>query len=216
MFLIYFVNAMQSAITGSLSSYILSDFGDNSLVPLIDVVSSVMSGACYMPIAKMLNMWERSWGFLLMVTIATLGLILSASCKDITTYCAAQVFYNIGFSGLTFCVDVITLDTSSLTDRGLAYAFTSSPYIISAWAGPAAAEHFYDTNWRWGYGTFAIVLPVVALPLFSLLHYHKRKAVKSGLLVVDSGIKRTPYELIKHTVIEFDRTFPVRSPLRHG
>ena len=57
-----------------------------------------------------------------------------------------QVFYSVGFAGIIFSIDVITIDTSTLRDRGLAYAFTSSPYIITAYAGPAAAAHFVQTN----------------------------------------------------------------------
>jgi MFS family permease len=68
-------------------------------------------------------------------------------------------------------IEIITTDTSSLRDRGLAYAFTSSPYIITAFAGPKSAEGFYRTNWRWGYGLFAIIFPFVAAPLLGVLQY---------------------------------------------
>lgn len=104
---------------------------------------------------------------------------------------------------MIFAVDVITLDTSSLTDRGLAYAFTSSPYIITAFAGPKASENFYDSNWRWGYGCFAIVLPVACLPLYLTLWYNKRKAIKSGLLQKSTD-ERSLLTRVWDFVIEFD------------
>lgn len=91
MWLLYFVNAFQSSITGNLSAYITSGFEAHSLIPVIYIVSSVMSAATYMPLAKILNLWDRSIGFLLMVAFATLGLILAATCSDIYTYCASQV-----------------------------------------------------------------------------------------------------------------------------
>jgi MFS family permease len=119
------------------------------------------------------------------------------------------VFYSIGFSGMIFCVDVITADTSSLRDRGLAYAFTSSPYIITAYAGSAASQHFYETNWRWGFGTFAIVLPIVALPLFVVLQYNKRKAKKAGLLV-EVRSDRTILQSLWYYTIQFDGEFQTR------
>jgi MFS family permease len=105
---------------------------------------------------------------------------------------------------MIFCVDVITADTSTLRDRGLAYAFTSSPYIITAFAGSAASEHFYDFNWRWAFGTFAIVLPVVALPMFALLQYNRRKAAKRGLLPKKEKSGRTFMQSLTHYLIEFD------------
>ncbi|BFZ60095.1 hypothetical protein YB2330_001117 [Saitoella coloradoensis] len=204
MWCLYLVNAFQSQITYNLSAYITSDFESHSLLPVIDIVASVMGAATYMPVAKILNLWDRSVGFMLMVVFAVLGLILSATCTGIGTYCAAQVFYNIGFYGLIFCVDVITADTSSLRDRGLAFAFTSSPYIITAYAGPAAAARFYESNWRWGYGCFAIILPVVAAPMFCLLRYNRHLAKKRGLLKEKEPSGRTFLQHVKHYVIEFD------------
>lgn len=99
-----------------------------------------MGAATAMPVAKMLNVWDRGYGFLVMILLSLIGLILSAATTNIYTYCAAQVFWSVGYTGAIFTVDIITTDTSSLRDRGLAYAFTSSPYLITAFAGPKAAE----------------------------------------------------------------------------
>ncbi|KAL4952010.1 major facilitator superfamily domain-containing protein [Aspergillus filifer] len=204
MFLLYFVNAFQSSITSNLSAFVTSGFESHSLIPVIYIVSSVMSSATYMPLAKILNVWDRSIGFSIMVAFATLGLILSATCTGITTYCISQVFYTIGFAGMIFSIDVITADTSSLRDRGLAYAFTSSPYIITAFAGSAASERFYAYNWRWAYGSFAIILPMVALPMFGLLQYNRCKAKQQGLLPKKEHSGRTFVQSIIFYAIELD------------
>jgi MFS family permease len=204
MWLIYLVNAFQSSITSNLAAYIASDFEDAPLVTVIGTVSSIMATAMTMPIARMLNVWDRGNGFLFLAAIATLGLILSAACNSLPVYCAAQVFYYVGFQGLIFCVDVITLDTSTLRDRGLAYAFTSSPYIISAFAGPKAAEGFNDYNWRWGYGCFAIILPFVCIPLYGTLLYNKKKAIASGALIQPVSDKKSVKAWLWDFIIEFD------------
>ncbi|WVR05499.1 hypothetical protein IAU60_002517 [Kwoniella sp. DSM 27419] len=203
MWLMYFCNAWQYSITGNLGPFIVSGFEAHSLIPVIGIVSSVMSAAAYPPIAKMLNVWDRAYGFALMTTLAAIGLILSAACTNIYSYCAAQVFYSVGIGGMIFSIDVITSDTSSLRDRGLAFAFTSSPYIITAYAGSKGAEGFYETNWRWGYGAFAIILPIVAIPLVANLQYHKVKARKEGVLV-EIPSERTVQQSIIHYAIEFD------------
>ncbi|KAL0257650.1 hypothetical protein SLS55_006813 [Diplodia seriata] len=203
MWALYFTNAFQASITSNLSAYITSGFESHSLIPVISIVSNVMSGAAYLPIAKLLDVWGRPVGFSFMTMIAVLGMILSATCHDIETYCAAQVFYSVGFTGMIFAVDVITADTSSMRDRGLAFAFTSSPYIITAFAGPKAAENFYDDNWRWAYGCWAIVLPCVAFPLWFVLWSNTRKAKKNGLIVrTPSG--RTWFQSIWFYIVEFD------------
>lgn len=118
-----------------------------------------------------------------------------------------QVFTSVGFAGAIFAVDVSTSDSSTLQNRGLAFAFTASPYIITAFAGPKAAEGFYEKiNFRWAFGTFAIIVPVVAAPLFFILMRNEKKARRSGLISTQrSG--RSLLQSIRHYVVEFDREF---------
>ncbi|KAL1856296.1 hypothetical protein VTK73DRAFT_8400 [Phialemonium thermophilum] len=204
MFLLYFVNAFQASILYNLTPFATSAFEAHSLLTVISIVANAMSAAVYIPLAKMLDVWGRAEGFLLMIVFATLGLILMATSNGLSTYCAAQVFYSIGFGGMTYSVDVITADASKLRNRGLAYAFTSSPYMITAFAGSKASDDFYyHLSWRWGFGCFAIILPFVAAPLYVLLKYNLRKAEKRGLLARErSG--RTLLQNIWHYTREFD------------
>ncbi len=105
---------------------------------------------------------------------------------------------------MTYCVDVITADASKLKNRGLAYAFTSSPYMITAFAGAKASEDFYyNVSWRWGFGCFAIIFPVVAAPLFLLLKFNLRKAQKQGILAKEK-IERTLLQSIWYYSLECD------------
>jgi MFS family permease len=102
---------------------------------------------------------------------------------------------------------VITSDASSLQDRAIAFAFTASPYIITAFAGPKAAEGFYyEISWRWAFGVFAILLPFVAMPLFTVLTHYERKAKKLGL-IQPRNTGRTILQSIWFYVVEFDRIY---------
>ncbi|KAI4675367.1 uncharacterized protein J4E84_010109 [Alternaria hordeiaustralica] len=204
MWLLYLTNAFQSSITSNLTPYVTSGFEEHSLITVITIVSNSMAAAVYIPTAKLLDLWGRAEGFATMVCFATLGLIIMAASTNLATYCAAQVFYTIGFGGMTYCVDVITADSSSLKHRGLAFAFTSSPYIITAFAGPKAAEGFYNNiNWRWGFGTFAIILPFVAAPLFLLLKLNLRKAKRNGVLAREASGRSLLQSVVFH-IREFD------------
>lgn len=178
-----------------------------------------------MPIAKILNLWDRTLGIFIMVLIAIMGLIMMAACQNIATYCAAQVsllctgptadslaetdllpqaFYTVGFTGVIFSIDVITSDTSSLRDRGLAYAFTSSPYMITAFAGSPLGNQFHESNWRWAYGTTCIILPIAAMPLIIVWQMAKRKAAREGRLQYKPRSTRTWTESVWFYVLEFD------------
>ena len=73
--------------------------------------------------------------------------------------------------------------------------------------GKAAEGFYYNVNWRWGFGTFAIIIPVVTFPLFAVLKLGQRKAEKRGILIREpSG--RTVLQSIWHVVVEFDGRFP--------
>ncbi|WWC90265.1 uncharacterized protein L201_005198 [Kwoniella dendrophila CBS 6074] len=204
MFLIYLVRAFEGSVTSNLGPYIVSGFEAHSLIPVISIVSGVMGAATYLTVARAVNVWGRLKGLLVLVILATIGMILSATCNNVATYSAAQIFYAIGFAGMIFCIDIITADTSSLKDRGLAYAYTSSPYIITAFAGPKASEGFYAKNWRWAYGAFTIILPVVAAPLLLILYVNKQKGKKNGLLPPKKRVDRTFLQHIIYYAVQFD------------
>lgn len=88
---IYLLNAFQSSTIGNFLPYVTSDFGAHSLLTVIDVVSSSMTAAVFIPLAKFLDLWGRAEGYLLMVAFSELGLILMAVSKNLSTYCAAYV-----------------------------------------------------------------------------------------------------------------------------
>lgn len=99
---------------------------------------------------------------------------------------------------------MLAADATNLKNRGLAFAFTSSPYMITAFAGSKASAAFYkDVNWRWGFGSFAIILPVVASPLHLILRYNLRKAEKQGILKREKS-GRSLSQKIWHGLVEFD------------
>jgi MFS family permease len=130
--------------------------------------------------------------------------VISSETVEDRTNCA-QVFYSIGFSGIIYTVAVLAADVTSLRNRGLAFAFTSSPYMITAFAGSKAAEAFLLNvkNWRWGFGCFAIIVPVVTAPLFMLLKLQLRKAERQGL-IAEQVSKAWTVERVWKNVVAFD------------
>jgi MFS family permease len=107
---------------------------------------------------------------------------------------------------------VLAADVTNLRNRGLAFAFTSSPYMITAFAGPKAAEGFLlNVNWRWGFGSFAIILPFVTAPLFGILKLQERKAIKNGIFFREKS-NRTVLQSIWYYVVQFDGKLIASSP----
>lgn len=82
---------MRGSVVVSLSPYATSSFLGHSLLTVINIVASAMSGAVFIPMAKALDLWGRAEGFLVMTFLCVLGLILLAASPNLPTYCAGQV-----------------------------------------------------------------------------------------------------------------------------
>ena len=131
---------------------------------------------------------------------------MMAATNGVTTYAAAQVFYWVGENGIAYVLDVFIADTSSLKWRGLMFAFSTSPYIATVFAGPAAGQAYYvHSTWRWAYGTWTIVTPAICMPFLLVFWYNQRLAKKQGLLVLGREASgRTWWQSVQHYLIEFD------------
>jgi MFS family permease len=69
-------------------------------------------------------------------------------------------------------------------------SFATSPFIFTTWSGgPIADAALAGPGWRWGLGVWAIVTPVVVLPLCAIFFWNQHKARKLGLLESDWSIR---------------------------
>ncbi|KAF2205080.1 hypothetical protein GQ43DRAFT_453320 [Delitschia confertaspora ATCC 74209] len=205
-FIINFVQAMQQGMSFSLTPYLTSSFSLDSLTATTSIMSSLIGGIFKLPLAKILDIWGRPQGFALMVLCMLRGLIMMAGCQNVQTYAAAQVFYWVGYNGMSYTLGIFVADTSSLKNRGFMFAFISSPYIAIVWITGPMAKAFLAVDgpgWRWGYGTFTIVVFAVTFPLYALFMWNYRKAKNMGL-IVNHKSNRTFLELVKYYTIEFD------------
>ncbi|KAK6860271.1 siderophore iron transporter [Apiospora arundinis] len=202
---IYFMNALQQGTVSLLSPYVTSWFGKTSLTAATSVMSSLIGGLFKLALAKVIDLWGRPQGYALMVLFMTLGLIMEAACQNIETYAAAQVFYWVGYNGLSYVISVFVSDTSSLKNRGLMFAFVSSPFIITAWLTGYLAKAFQDgPGIRWCFGSFAIIMPCILMTLWALLIINYRRAKKMGVMPIRAASGRTKWQSFIHYAEEFD------------
>ncbi|KAK8168814.1 MFS general substrate transporter [Phyllosticta citrichinensis] len=210
-YLVSFGNSLEQAATSNLTSYVTSDFSRHPLVSTVSIMSTIIGGVARVPIARLIDTWGRGEGFVAMVTFTTLGtqlvgLILMAACTNVSTYAAAQVFYWLGYEGILYVVQVFLADTSTLKNRAIVFAFSSTPYIFTTFAGPAAAQFFQThLSWRWAFGTFAIITPFMSLPVTFLLFHTKRKAIRLGLIRRRERQQQKPWaKVVKKFLMDLD------------
>ncbi|OAA45615.1 Major facilitator superfamily domain, general substrate transporter [Metarhizium rileyi] len=185
---LYFVKSIEEVVVFSMDPFVTSAFNKHSITPAIDVVAIIVGGLSYIPLAKILDTWGRPQGLTLTVFIWVIGLIMMAACNNVETFAAAKVFNTVGSQGVSYCVTIFIADTSSLLNRPLMLAFATSPYIVTTWVGgPVTESVLSGPGWRWGFGIWTIITPVVILPLSFLFLYNDRKAVKAGLIEKRTG-----------------------------
>lgn len=206
MWLINFVNAFASGTAGTLTAYAVSDFSMHSLVSTTYIIAGLVPGLTKLAFAKFIDNFGRPQGFLLAVSVMTIGLIMFAACNNVETFCAAYVFYYTGYSWLDFSITIFIADTSKLKNRAFMIAYAASPWLITTWVYGLACEQIIGEGgigWRWGYGIMAIVVPIVCAPLWCLFFFNQQKAIKRGLVHVKPH-GRGPLQNIIFYVKEFD------------
>jgi hypothetical protein len=73
--LVFFVSSLQQRVTGNLTPYVTSAFSKHALLAATFVMSSIIGAVSKLPIAKIIDIWGRAQGYILMVFLATLGKI---------------------------------------------------------------------------------------------------------------------------------------------
>lgn len=196
--------AFQSAIQTQATVLAYSEFATAPAIATAQILGTIIGGVLKLPIAKTLNLWGRAEGYFTFLVIYVLGMVILTSCNGPSGYAAGYVLYWIGYDALYLIMDVFVADTSGLRNRAFAFAFVSTPFIITAFTGPPAAQSFFSMGtWRWSIGAFCIIQPVVFVPLGVVFKFYQRKAEKQGLFVRQAS-GRSVFQSCVHYFHEFD------------
>ncbi|OTB02539.1 hypothetical protein M426DRAFT_193241 [Hypoxylon sp. CI-4A] len=203
LWLVSFVSALLASIDTALSPYVTSSFSKHGLLAVINIAARVIGGVVTLSLGKLIDIRGRAEGFIGSLLLITVGMIMKATCQNVETYAAAQVFTWVGKVALGFIIEVFVADITTLKNRMFIFALNSTPNLATTFAGPKIAELFYKkVNFRWAFGAFTIILLVVSLPVVGILYFHEIKAKKLGIIRPKSG--RTPLQSALHYVTEFD------------
>ncbi|KAL2421130.1 Siderophore iron transporter mirA [Exophiala dermatitidis] len=176
----WIINMMTYSVT-VYQPYATSAFKQHSLITTAGIVENIATVASYPIIAKLSDVFGRAEGLSLSIAFIVLGLILSAACQDIETYVASGIFDAIGNTGFTIMQQVFIADTTKLINRGIWSSLVDAVVVVpmlyvGTIIGDSVLKH---STWRWGYGMWAIILPVAAIPMIVILGYYQRRSKKT-------------------------------------
>jgi MFS family permease len=155
--------------------------------------------------AKVADVFGRLESFSLAVLIYTIGYVQQAASNNVRTYAAAQIFYSAGSQGLQILEQIFVADTTDLSNRALFSVLFDIPFLWTVWAGaPIAQSILKHSTWRWGYGIWAIVLPVAFLPLAFVLLRTQLRAKRAGKLPPSQFAGQSPLQVARKLWFDLD------------
>lgn len=174
--------ALESQTISVYSTFATSHFNELSLLSAVGVVRSVLYAVSRPTVAKLADVLGRFEAFVIAVVFFTIGFIMLAAANNIGTYFAAHIFYVSGQVGIQLMEWIFATDTSNLRNRLFFMSLPNFAYLFAPWiAAPITKAIIKHSTWRWGYGMWAIVMPVVSIPVLSIMLYHKIQARRRGM-----------------------------------
>ncbi|KAJ4165472.1 hypothetical protein LMH87_007104 [Akanthomyces muscarius] len=181
MMLLAMALSLDSLTVSSYQPYALSEFNSHSMLPAISTLQSVLNAATKPVMAKIADASGRAEALSVSLVSIVLGFVVNAASRNLGALAAGQVFYSVGQVGVVFLQQILAADTTTLANRAVFGSLLYAPPIVTAWIGGPMVEALVPTHWRWGYGMWAIIVPVVSIPLLVSIWGHQRSRDKTRM-----------------------------------
>ncbi|OAQ62796.1 siderophore iron transporter [Pochonia chlamydosporia 170] len=160
----------------------------STVLATLGIVTNIISAVSKPFIAKFSDITSRPYTYIFGLVFYVMGYVIVSTSSSISAYVVGEAFVSLGSSGIDLVNDIIVADLTPLEWRGFLGGLLSTPFVINTWfAGKIVQAILSKGQWRWGYGMFAIIMPVAITPAIATLIYLDRKAKKSGTVSLASG-----------------------------
>ncbi|PNS18887.1 hypothetical protein CAC42_5426 [Sphaceloma murrayae] len=175
------VKSLEEQTTFNFLPVATSSFNAHSLLATVAVVQSVTLAVIKPPISKVADVFGRLEAFALSMLFYIIGYVMQAAAEDAAAFIVATAFYATGQTGVQILSQIVIADISDLLDRTILSSFLDVPFLLSVWIGPVIAQVILkNLTWRWGYGIWAIIVPISFIPLAWSLLSTRRNALRNG------------------------------------
>ncbi|GAA5884130.1 hypothetical protein JCM6882_002152 [Rhodosporidiobolus microsporus] len=185
-YMLQWVAAMASSMTGSLSVFATSSFEQHSTgLSALSVATSIIGSVCLPFLSKLSDVFGRPHVYAVCMVLQVIGYVITLKSPTLAAYVVGNVFSSIGASGFDLINSILMADLTPLKYRGIAMGLLTSPYLVTVWYTSEIVAALSNERWRWGYGMFAIIYPVIWIPACIAMFYLERRALKDNLINVE-------------------------------
>lgn len=173
---------LDGTLRNTFQVYALAAFGASAQTSTVTVVRSIVA-ACVQPVyAKVSDYFGRISILVICIFFYSLGIIVQATANNVGAFSGGGLLNQIGYTGVQLLVEVIIADTSSLRNRLFCSYIPAAPFLINAWISGNVANAALTSavSWQWGIGMWAILFPVITLPLACIFWYAQVRAKRQG------------------------------------
>ncbi|CUM65825.1 uncharacterized protein PRCAT00003474001 [Priceomyces carsonii] len=172
--------ALDSGVTYSLQPWATSSYQEHSMgLGALSIANAIITSISKPVFARISNVVSRPTTYILSILFYAVGYIIVAASNTVSAYIVGLAVASAGSSGIDFLNSLIVADMSSLKWRGFVTSMLSTPYIINTWYAGYIVQDLGAQNWRWGYGMFTIIMPVVVAPATIIMVYYEGRAQKN-------------------------------------
>lgn len=182
-FLISYAYGLDQNIRYTLQTYATNSYSQHSLLATVNCIIAVIAAPGQVCFARAADIFGRFTVLIVAVIFYVMGTIIESQATNVSRFAAGACFYRLGITGLMLMMEVIAMDFSNLNWRLLASFVPALPFIINTWISGNVLTAI-GTNWKWGIGMWAFILPLSCIPLgFCMLHmrYLAHKNAKDQL-----------------------------------
>ncbi|KAH8431890.1 uncharacterized protein LDX57_009540 [Aspergillus melleus] len=178
--------SLDQSTTSAYDVYATGAFNRQSYIGVIEIAEAIIIAVSKPFLAKICDVFSRQTAYLLILVSYVIGYVVVATSPNAVALCVGRVISSTGQAGFDLVTDIIVGDLSPLQWRGFTSAMTSFPFLFLPFVGSKIQASLCTGNtdncWRWGYGMFCIIAPVLVTPIILTLFYADRQAKKAGEL----------------------------------
>ncbi len=178
-FLVTFSYGLDLTIRNVYQAYATNSFARHSLLATINVINGSVSAAIHPMMARLEEKLPRHEMLIISILFYSIGTLVESQSNNVSTYAGGATLFQIGYTGLLLTLQLLIGDLTCVNSNLFCYFVPAIPFVVNTWIGGDIAQALGGDKWSWGIGMWAIIMPVMSIPLLICLLHMRYKAVKT-------------------------------------